>query len=127
MPSRSCGAAKTSRSTGLAAATPYRRWLDGDLRELNTAAVLMAGSNSTATRTITNVGRRAMYFSSSVEGFDRHRVTLTPAAVRLAPGESATYTVAVERGSGAWPLDDGFVTWRGAHGTSTRIPVVVTR
>lgn len=126
------GRARPARATspGLVHAVEagdYRRWLNGDLRELNTPSILMAGDRSKATRTITNVGRRAMYFSSSVAGFTRHRVTLTPAAVRLAPGESATYTVTVERGAGVLPLDDGFVTWRGANGATTRIPVVITR
>ena len=105
----------------------YRRWFNGDLRELNTPSILMAGDRSKATRTITNVGRRAMYFSSSTHGFTRYAVSVTPAAARLAPGESATFTIRVQRGSGALPMDDGFITWRGANGTASRIPVLITR
>ena len=35
-----------------------------------------------------------MYFSSTATGFGRHEVSVTPAAISLAPGESATFTVA---------------------------------
>ena len=52
---------------------------------------------------------------------------MTPAAVRLGPGESARFTVRVSRPPGVQPLDDGWVTWRGANGTRARIPVLVSR
>ncbi|MGZ6793079.1 MAG: S8 family serine peptidase, partial [Mycobacteriales bacterium] len=103
----------------------YRRWLDGRLaaRDVNTpSAVLPAGTS--LRRTITNVGDRALYFSSETSGF-AGRVLVTPAAVRLAPGASATYTLRSLAGTGR--LDDGWVTWKGADGTRARIPVVVTR
>jgi minor extracellular serine protease Vpr len=35
--------------------------------------------------------------------------------------------VHVDRTTGPQPLDDGWVIWRGATGTVTRIPVVVSR
>lgn len=102
----------------------YRAWLDGTLPTLNTPSLVLAPGRRTATRTVTNVGQRALYFSSSATGFARHRVQVTPAALRLGPGESGTYRVTVSgRRSGA--LDDGFVTWRGATGTVTRIPVLL--
>ncbi len=105
----------------------YRAWLDGSRPDLNTPSILMSGRQSSARRTITNIGRRATYFSSSATGFTRHEVTVTPAAVRLGPGESATFTVRVARGAGALPLDDGWITWLSARGTRARIPVLITR
>jgi hypothetical protein len=104
----------------------YRAWLAGDLRhDLNTPSLLLDGPG-TARRTVTNVSGRRLYFSSHVRGFDRHQVQVTPAALRLGPGESATFTVTVRPAAGR-AVDDGWVTWRGATGTVTRIPVVVAR
>jgi hypothetical protein len=54
------------------------------------------------------------------------RVVVTPAAVRLAPGASATYRIHVY-GAGAKPLDQGSVTRLGADGATARIPVVIAR
>jgi hypothetical protein len=106
----------------------YRAWLDGDLdaTALNTPSVLLRGTGS-VTRTVTNVGTRAMYFSSTATGFGRHQVSVAPAAISLAPGESTTFTVRVAGGAGPQPLDDGWVTWRGANGNRVRIPVVIVR
>ena len=106
----------------------YRAWLDGtlDADALNTPSILLH-RNGTATRTLTNVGTRAMYYSSSATGFRRHQVRVTPAAVRLDPGESATFTVTVTGPSGAQRLDDGQVIWLGANGLRVRIPVVLAR
>lgn len=106
----------------------YRDWLDGSLRgDLNTPSILLSGNSDSARRTITNVGSRRLYFSSSATGFARHSVRVTPAAVRLGPGESASFTVDFTRADRVQPLDDGWVTWRGATGTVTRIPVVISR
>ena len=108
----------------------YRAWLEGDLssRALNTPSLVVSGDETVAfRRRITNVGSRAMYFSSAVSGFGRHAVTVTPAAVRLAPGETVAFTVHVGGHSVVGPLDDGWVTWRGANGTRARIPVLITR
>lgn len=102
----------------------YRAWLQGDLAELNIPSIRVSGPG-TVERTITNVTGRRLYFSSSATGFARHAVRVTPAAVRLGPGESATFTLTVGRGGRGG--DDGWVTWRGATGTVTRIPVLVTR
>jgi minor extracellular serine protease Vpr len=105
----------------------YRAWLTGALEgDLNTPSILLPDDAETTRRTITNVTGRRLYFSSRASGFDRHAVRVTPAAVRLGPGESATFTVTVDR-TGVQPLDDGWVSWRGATGTVTRIPVVISR
>jgi hypothetical protein len=102
----------------------YRVWLTGDDPTLNTPSVLLADGQRRARRTITNIGGRALYFSSTTVGF-RRDVAVTPAAVRLGPGESATYTISVrDPGSGS---DDGRVVWRGATGTVTSIPVQISR
>ncbi len=102
----------------------YRAWLEGDLTDLNTPSAMLTDDATTFTRTVTNVGRNRLYFSSSARGF-RSGVTVTPAALRLGPGESASYTFTVQRRSPA--LDDGYVVWRGARGSVTRIPVVIGR
>ena len=68
-----------------------------------------------------------MSFSARTLGFERHDVRVTPAALRLAPGRSASFTIRVARTPGAVTLDDGAVLWRGANGSRTRIPVLITR
>lgn len=119
-------------SPGVAYVVPpgdYRAWLSGRLAHdrLNTPSLLLDDDHISETRAITNVGRRAMYFSSSAHGFSRHAVSVTPAAVRLAPGERARFRIRVSLSPGVQPLDDGWVTWRGANGTRARIPVLVSR
>ncbi|MCW2850343.1 MAG: vpr 1, partial [Nocardioides sp.] len=99
----------------------YRAWWEDRRTRLNTPSVVLRRGERTTTRTVTNVGRRTFYFSSSARGFARRHVWVTPAALRLAPGETGTYTVhATGRGG-----DDGHVVWRGAGGTTTRVPVLV--
>ncbi len=107
----------------------YRAWFVGALRSgrLNTPSIQFAGDRDSAVRTVTNVGRRTMYYSSSATGFRMHEVSVRPAAIRLAPGESATFRVTLRHPGGVHPLDDGWVTWRGANGTRVRIPVVLSR
>ena len=106
----------------------YRAWLDGDVDgdDLNTPSALLR-SNGSITRTVTNVGTRPMYYSSTASGFVRHEVSVTPAAIALAPGESTTFTVTVAGNAGPQPLDDGWVTWLGANANRVRIPVVIAR
>jgi hypothetical protein len=108
----------------------YRRWLDGEIAPsaLDVPSILAHGAARArvVTRRITNVGHRPMYFSSSATGFTRHRVVVTPAAVRLAPGQSAAYRVHVY-GAGPRPLDQGWVSWLGADGSTSTIPVVIAR
>jgi minor extracellular serine protease Vpr len=105
----------------------YRAWLEGDLdRELNTPSILLTDHEETR-RTVTNVSHRTRYFSVRVSGFTIHDVTVTPLALRIAPGESARFRVRVTGPGHAHPLDDGWITWRGAAGTRTRIPVVLSR
>lgn len=104
----------------------YRPWLVGRRSQLNTPSVILHQGQDVARRTVTNVGEETLYFSSATSGFRRHRVVLTPAALRLDPGESATWTLRVS-GPDPRPFDDGWVTWTGADGTVSRIPVLLTR
>ncbi len=106
-------------------ARAYRAWLNGRRADLNTPSVVLRDGVLTAHRTITNVSGRRLYFSSTARRF-RRPVTVRPAAVRLGRGESATFTIRVGAGGGA-RIDDGYVVWRGATGSVTRIPVVVAR
>jgi hypothetical protein len=106
----------------------YRAWLDDslDASALNTPSLMVHGPG-TFTRTVTNVGTRGMYYSSSARGFGRYQVSVVPAAVNLSPGQSTTFTVTVTGPAGPQALDDGFVLWRGANGNRVRVPVVIAR
>lgn len=107
----------------------YRRWLEGELatRDLNVPSLLTSG-HGVFVRRVTNVGARAMYYSSGTRGFRHHRVRVEPAALRLAPGESAEFRVVVEPDpDGVHRTDRGAVVWRGAQGTTVRMPVVLSR
>ena len=50
--------------------------------------VLLSGGRSTTTRTVTNTGSKARYFSSSTSGFEAHDVSVTPAALPSARSAS---------------------------------------
>ncbi|WP_028660591.1 S8 family serine peptidase [Nocardioides insulae] len=103
-----------------------RAWFEGRLRgPLNTPSVQLDTSVDRTARTVTNTTRRARYFSVRVRGIQHHDVRVRPAALRLAPGESGRFTVAV---AGESPRrDDGRIVWRGSTGTVTKIPIVISR
>ena len=105
----------------------YRAWARGERVDVNTPSLLLRGDRTSASRTVTNLGSRARYWSARVSGFERHDVRVTPVALRLDPGESARFTVTVAGGTLAGGLDDGAVTWRGPDDVRTRIPVVIGR
>lgn len=106
----------------------YRAWLSADLDgDLNTPSVLLAGAADEAERTVTNVTGRTLTFVPRVRGFERHDVEVSPASLELAPGESAAFTVRVGRTSLPQPDDDGWITWVGSSGTTTRIGVLISR
>ncbi|MBB3220526.1 S8 family serine peptidase [Pseudoduganella umbonata] len=80
---------------------------------LNLASIALPGvvGNQTITRRVTNVGDTASIYhaSTSLDGFN---VTVTPATLQLAPGETASYTVGLVRtdaADGAWKL--GELVW----------------
>jgi subtilisin family serine protease len=97
------------------------------LADLNTTSVLLPAGRTTAVRRVTNVGSRPEYFSVTARGFTSHRVRVQPLAVRLAPGESAAFTITVSGPSTPGRLDDGQLVWLGARGGVTRVPVALTR
>ncbi|GAB2457021.1 hypothetical protein GCM10027062_41400 [Nocardioides hungaricus] len=106
----------------------YRAWLSAALPgDLNTPSVLLGGTAEVAQRTVTNVTGRTATFLPRTTGFERHDVEVSPASLRLGPGESGRFTITVGRTSVPQPDDDGWVTWRGSGGTVTRIPVLITR
>jgi subtilisin family serine protease len=109
-------------------ATAWRRALRGHrLGALNTSSILLSGRQTSAVRTVTNVGRHPEYFSVTARGFTSHQVTVRPLAVRLAPGQSARFTITVTGPTTPGRLDDGALVWLGARGGVTRVPVALTR
>jgi len=115
----------------LALDVPARAWRRAlrqhTLADLNTGSLLLTARRGTATRTLTNVGTRPEYFSVTARGFTAHRVSIRPLAVRLAPGQSARFTVTVTGPTTPGGLDDGELVWLGARGGVTRVPVALTR
>jgi hypothetical protein len=112
---------------------PAHAWrtalLRGTLDDLNLPSALVPGRPLpvVVTRRVTNVGRRAMYYSAQSWGFTSHRVQVFPAALRIGPGETRTVRIRVAPRPGVRPAaDSGWVAWRGANGVRARIPVVVT-
>ncbi|MGB0101817.1 MAG: S8 family serine peptidase, partial [Nocardioides sp.] len=106
----------------------YRAWLTASLGEdLNTPSVLLSRTSDSAERTVTNVGSQTVTFTPRARGFEHHDVLVSPESIRLAPGRSATFTVTVGRTAVPQPDDDGWVTWRSQTGTTTRIPVLISR
>jgi hypothetical protein len=97
------------------------------LARLNTTSLLMPARQRRAVRTVTNIGTRPEYFSVTTRGFTAHRVRVQPLAVRLAPGESADFTITVSGPTTPGRLDDGMLVWLGARGGVTRVPVALTR
>jgi minor extracellular serine protease Vpr len=97
------------------------------LAELNTSSLLLSSRQTTAVRTLTNIGTRAEYFSVTARGFASHQVRVQPLAVRLAPGESARFTITVSGPGVPGRLDDGELVWLGARGGVTRLAVALTR
>lgn len=115
----------------LALDVPTRAWRRAlrslTLADLNSSSLLLSARQTSAVRRVTNVGTRAEYFSVTARGFTSHRVTVQPLAVRLAPGQSATFTITVAGPTTPGRLDDGELVWLGARGGVTRVPVALTR
>ena len=108
-------------------ATAWRRALDRDaVTRLNLPSVLVPGSARVVHRRVTNVTGRAAYFSSRAWGFTAHRVTVTPAALRIPRGATRVVHLRISQtGPGPAWVDSGWVAWTGSDGTRSRIPVVL--
>lgn len=127
--------ADLSRRPGLVFDLPaghYRSTLAENGRDtslnLPSAMLRQQDGSQVVRRTVTNVGNRHKYFSSTARGFTGHDVTVTPAAIRIAPGESREFRVRIAHRAGDIPdVDSGWVTWHGANGTRVRMPVVLSR
>ncbi|MEN3609288.1 S8 family serine peptidase [Plantactinospora sp. ZYX-F-223] len=98
-----------------------------DGREVNLPAISLreydATKPVTLTRRLTNVGTARETYRASVTGLPGMRVTVSPEAVTVDPGRTATVTVTLRRGSAPWDrFTTGAITWRSkAH--SVRLPV----
>ena len=104
----------------------YRAWLVGTRQDVNTPSLLARGTG-TLTRRVTNLGDETGTWQVSVTGVERYAVSVSPASITLAPGESATYRVTISGGSLVGGLDDGFVLWSGDRGDVVRVPLAITR
>lgn len=110
-----------------AAAGAHRRWFEGARNRggLNTPSVMLGRGQRSATREVTNVGDRAMYYSVQARGLAGTGVVVRPAAIRIGPGETREITVRL--GDGGDGTGSGRVLLRGANGNRVALPVVVTR
>ena len=88
---------------------------------------MLVRGNGTVTRRVTNLGSRAEYFSAQALGFTRHRVRVTPLAARLSAGRDRDLPDHRHRPATPGGVDDGWIRWRGARGSVTRVPVAITR
>ncbi len=109
----------------------HRRWFEGArYREgLNTPSVMLGPGQRSATREVTNIGDRAMYYSVQVRGLAGTGVVVRPAAIRIGPGETREITVRLGDGGGdgGEGTGSGRILLRGANGNRVALPVVVTR
>lgn len=98
-----------------------------DGRDLNLPSISLReydGTRSvTLTRKLTNVGGRQETYQASVTGLPGMQVSVSPKAVTVPPGKTATVTITLRRGSAPWDrYVTGAITWRStAH--EVRIPV----
>jgi len=101
----------------------YRRFLRAERKELNLPSGRAPASGTTVlTRSLTNAGPRARYWSVRVTGFRDHDVDVFPQAVRLEPGERHTVRIRVAGGGRA---EQGFVVWRDDAERLVRVPLRV--
>jgi subtilisin family serine protease len=77
----------------------------------------------TLTRKLTNVGSKQETYQASVTGLPGMQVNVSPKAVTVPPGKTATVTITLQRGSAPWDrYVTGAITWRSAT-HQVRIPV----
>jgi subtilisin family serine protease len=78
-------------------------------------------------RTITNVSRRVETYNAAVDGVRGVDVSVVPASLRLAPGDSRTFRVRMvaTRNARFDAYVSGALTWSGSRGHVARIPLAV--
>lgn len=99
-----------------------------DASDLNLPSIGVAelAGVQTVVRTVTSVADRTVTFKAKVDAPDGYTVDVSPNRIRLAPGESATFTVTITN-DGTAPVGDwrfGDLTWKGA-GYKVRSPIAV--
>jgi minor extracellular serine protease Vpr len=102
----------------------YRGWLVGRRADLDLPQALMHTGRLVLRRTITNTGRRPLWLTTHLAGFESP-VLVSPSAGLLRPGRSLTFTISLP--SPPPTTDKGTVLWRSAAGDETRLAVVITR
>jgi minor extracellular serine protease Vpr len=102
----------------------YRGWLTGKRSDLNLPQALMRTGRLVVRRTITNTGRRPLWLTTHLTGFDS-AVRVSPSAGLVRPGRTLTFRISLPAAPHA--TDKGTVAWHSAAGDETRLAVVITR
>jgi len=102
----------------------YRGWLVGRRTDLDLPQALMRTGRLVVRRTITNTGRRPLWLTTRLAGFDSP-LHITPSAGLVRPGREMTFTISLP--DAPLTTDKGTVVWQSAHGDETRLAVVITR
>ncbi|WP_322937047.1 S8 family serine peptidase [Nocardioides bizhenqiangii] len=102
----------------------YRGWLVGRRADLDLPQALMRTGRLAVRRTITNTGRRPLWLTTRLLGFDSP-VLVSPSAGLLRPGRTLTFRISLP--TAPRTTDTGTVLWRTYAGDETRLAVVITR
>jgi hypothetical protein len=102
----------------------YRGWLAGRRADLDLPQALMRSGRLVIRRTLTNTGRRPLWLTTNLRGFDSP-VRISPSAGLVRPGRSLTFRISL--GSAPRTTDKGTVVWHTYAGDETRLAVVITR
>lgn len=80
----------------------------------------------TLTRTVTNVDTKSAVYRARITPPAGFAATVTPSVLTLAPGQSATYRVRLERTRAAFDTwSFGSLNWQDQHGHQVRSPIAV--
>ena len=102
----------------------YRGWLTGRRADVDLPQALMHTDRLVVRRTITNTGRRPLWLTAHLRGFDSP-VLVSPSAGLLRPGRTLTFRISLP--SAPPTTDRGTVRWHSHDGVETRLAVVITR
>ena len=98
-----------------------------DPSDVNVPSIAIGDLTGTQTvrRRVTNVGSSAATYTPTVTGLAGFNVTVAPASLALNSGQSATFTVTIQRNTAAFgAFTGGQLTWSdGSH--SVRLPLIV--